>query len=184
MAVAGVTRDSHPARVVTIIERKMKPGGDVREYTCELLSADAALVVVRYVLVRGSAGFQVPAVFPPGSVSDGYFWLNKSYNMYRFRDPDGAPLAHRFDAVTDVRHGEGVIEYRDLALDWWALADGELIEEDREEFDELVASGALSARDAAKAADAARQVFSRYRHIIDGVAAIEARRERSRAAEG
>lgn len=167
-----------PAPVTAIIERKIKPDGTVREYRCELVSVNAALVVVRYVLVRGSAGFDVPAPFPPGSTSDGYFWLRKPYNLYRFRAPDGTVLAHRFDAVADVRYRPGVIEYRDLALDWWALGDDELREEDREEFDQLVAQGVLGGRDAKQAADAARQVFSRYRHIIDGAATIEARRER------
>ena len=158
-----------------ITERKIKPDGSVREYACLLLHAEPNLVVIRYAVTGGSAGFAVPLVLPPGSTSDGYFWRNKHYNLYRFRGPGGEVLGHRLDAVTDVRFAPGLVEYRDLAVDWWVLADGTLIEEDRDELDSLAASGALRPADIAAANDASRQVYSRYRHIIDGAEGVEAR---------
>jgi predicted RNA-binding protein associated with RNAse of E/G family len=106
-------------------------------------------------------------------VSHGWFWVRKPYNLYRMRQPDGTLLAHRFDAVADVRLSAATIEYRDLVLDWWVMPDGTLIEEDRDELDALVAAGKLPATDVAAAEVAARAIFSRYRHIIDGVAAAE-----------
>ncbi len=54
-----------------------------------------------------------------------------------------------------------------------ALPDGTLLEEDRDELEALAASGALSASDVERANEAARQVFSRYGHIIDEVVALE-----------
>ncbi|MCO5201746.1 MAG: DUF402 domain-containing protein [Chloroflexi bacterium] len=107
---------------------------------------------------------------PAGSVSYGYFWARRPYNVYRWLRADGTLIAHRFDAVTEVRIAGDSVRYRDLALDWWALPDGTLLEEDRDELEGLAASGALMATDVERANEAARQVFSRYRHIIDEVA--------------
>ena len=166
--------------MTTVIERKIKLDGTVREYVCELLHTEQNLVVVRY-QVRGGAGASaLPVMLPPGSTSDGYFWRNKPYNLYRFTGPDGAIVGHRFDAVTAVRFAAGLVEYRDLAVDWWALPDGTLLEEDRDELDALIAAGALSAADIAATREATRHVFSRYRHIIDGAATLERRIFRNR----
>ena len=159
----------------SITERKIKSDGSVREYACELLHSEPNLVVVRYRVKGAATALALPITLPPGSTSDGYFWRHQHYNLYRFTAPDGTVLGHRFDAVTDVRFAPGLVEYRDLALDWWALPDGTLIEEDRDEFEGLVVAGVLSRSDIVATHDAARHVYARYRHIIDGVSAMERR---------
>ncbi len=158
-----------------IIERKVKADGSTREYACTLLCRRPGLVVVEFLMARGGAIYGTPIEVPPGSVSHGFFWDRRPYNLYRMRNPAGAIIAHRFDAVADVQFGDGLVAYRDLILDWWVTADDRLIEEDREEYDAAITAGAMSATDAEAANTAARQVFSRYRHIIDEAAAIERR---------
>lgn len=158
-----------------VIERKLKPGGEVREYRCELVHAAEGLMVVRFDMAAGGDAFQPPFPIPRGSWSLGFFWKRRTFNLYRMRGPGGAVLGHRMDALTDVRFGAGEVAYRDLALDWWVLPDETLIEEDRDEFDELVAAGVLSDGDAQAVAEASRQIYSRYRHIIDDAAALERR---------
>lgn len=172
-----MTRQKHTPAIpaAPIIERKIKPGGEVREYPCTLLHMDTSLAVVRFVMARGGVITGTPVEVPPGSVSDGYFWKRRSFNAYRMRRADGSLIAHRFDAVADVRFSPEAVVYRDLALDWWVTPAGVVIEEDRDEFDALAASGALSAGDVRAATSAARQILSRYRHIIDELAAIEER---------
>lgn len=160
-----------------LVERKIKPDGTVREYACDVLHRGPGLVVVRFLMAKGGVIFGTPIEVPPGSVSHGYFWTRRAYNLYRMRDPAGEILAHRFDAVADVRIADGFVEYRDLVLDWWVTRDGAIIEEDRDEYDALVAAGGLSPADADAATGAARQVLSRYRHIIDDVAKLERRLE-------
>jgi hypothetical protein len=158
-----------------VIERKVKPGGVVREYACTLAHRGRSLMVVRFGLPAGGAMFKPQFDVPPGSSSLGFFWMRRPFNLYRMRGPDGAVLGHRMDALTDVQFGADAVTYRDLALDWWVLADGTLIEEDRDEMDGLVATGVLSKADARTANEAARQIYSRYRHIIDDVAVLERR---------
>lgn len=158
-----------------VIERKLKPDGTAREYECELAWLDGRVAVVRFELPVGGGAFGTPVEVPPGSHSWGYFWARRPYNAYRMVGPGGAVLAHRFDAVTDVRLGREVISYRDLVLDWWVLPDGEIIEEDREEFEALLAARTLPPADAARAQEAARQVISRYRRVIDEIEEIQRR---------
>jgi hypothetical protein len=165
----------HLASPRPINERKWKPDGTVREYACHALHLDANLAIIEFRMERGGEIFGTPIAIPPGSVSHGYFWKRRPYNLYRMRGPDGAILAHRFDAVADVKLHPDAVEYRDLVLDWWVTADDILIEEDRDEMDALVASGAMGAADVAHANAAARAIFSRYRHIIDDVAILERR---------
>lgn len=158
-----------------ILERKQKPDGSWREYPCRLLHLGANLAVIEFVMARGGTIFNTPIEVPPGSISHGWFWTRRPYNLYRMRTQEGRLLAHRFDAVADVHLSMKVIEYRDLVLDWWVTPDGTLLEEDRDEFEELMAAGKLAQRDVEAANEAARAIFSRYRHIIDGVEAAERR---------
>lgn len=164
-----------PAHRAAIVERKRKPGGDVREYACELVARTPGLAIIAYPITGGTGGFSLPITLPPGSVSYGYFWARRPYSLYRFLGPGGEPLGHRFDAVANVRLGPDAIDYDDLFLDWWALPGGRLVEEDRDEFERARAAGFLGAREAATAEAAARAIFSRYRHIIDEVEALERR---------
>lgn len=156
-------------------ERKRKLDGSVHDYETTLVYRDGRVVIVRFEMTRGGGPPRLPVEVPAAAVSYGYFWPRRPYNLYRMLDPDGRLIAHRFDAVADVKVADDGLEYRDLVLDWWALPDGTLLEEDRDELEEAVAAGAISAADVARANDAAYQVFSRYRHIIDEAAGLERR---------
>ncbi len=156
-----------------IVERKFKPDGSVREYACELVARAPGLLVVRFRLEEGGAAFATPIDVPPDSLSYGWFWARRPYNLYRMFRADGSLIAHRFDAVADVKLREDAVEYRDLVLDWWVMPDDTIVEEDRDELDALAAQGAVSANDVRAANAAAYQVLSRYRHIIDDVAVLE-----------
>ncbi|GIW13849.1 MAG: hypothetical protein KatS3mg062_1288 [Tepidiforma sp.] len=157
------------------LEVKRKPGGDVHTYVTELVHRGRGLVIVRFHMQRGGGPPEIPVVVPPGSVSLGYFWSRRPYNLYRWRDPAGNLIAHRFDAVNGVRILPDRVEYRDLVLDWWVLPGDVLLEEDRDEFEALAAAGALTAAELAAASAASRAIHARYRHILDEAAELEAR---------
>jgi predicted RNA-binding protein associated with RNAse of E/G family len=157
------------------VEKKEKPGGKVLEYEVDLVHRSASVAIVRFEMKQGGGPPRLPIEVPAGSVSYGYFWPRRPYSLYRWISPEGDVVAHRFDAVTDVRMTESEVAYRDLVLDWWVFPDDTLIEEDRDELEELLASGTITPAEAARANEAARQVFSRYRHIIDEVVELERR---------
>jgi hypothetical protein len=154
-------------------ERKKKVDGTIEDYETELVYRDGRVAIVRFEVKKGGGPPRLAVTVPPGSVSYGYFWARRPYSLYRWIGPQGSLLAHRFDAVGEVRIHPGGVEYEDLVLDWWVLPDGTLLEEDREELDEAIAAGLVDAEAAGKANEAARQIYSRYRHIIDEVEAME-----------
>ncbi|MGE3075408.1 MAG: hypothetical protein AB7N24_16755 [Dehalococcoidia bacterium] len=167
---AKASADSRPR---PFRERKVKLDGSVHDYETELVHRDGRVVIVKFVMTRGGGPPRLPVVVPAGSVSYGFFWPRRPYNLYRWIGIDGALIAHRFDALADVRVDDEGVTYRDLLLDWWAFPDDTLIEEDRDELEEAIANGAISAADAERANEAARQLFSRYRHIIDEAVELE-----------
>lgn len=157
------------------LERKRKADGTVHDYETTLVHRDQTVVIVKFVMTRGGGPPRLPVTVAAGSISYGYFWPRRPYNVYRWLTPGGDLIAHRFDAVTAVKVTESAVDYRDLVLDWWAFPDGSIVEEDRDELDEATAAGTVSAADERLANEAAYQVFSRYRHIIDEVEALERR---------
>ena len=74
-----------------------------------------------------------------------------------------------------VRYREGEVAYRDLALDWWLTAENDLIEEDREEFEELREAGVFSATDLAAAARAERVIARADERLLPELAGLEQR---------
>lgn len=168
-------KDNTPAVAGPFLERKRKADGTVHDYATELIHRDKTVVIVKFAMTRGGGPPRLPVTVPAGSISYGYFWPRRPYNVYRWLTAGGELIAHRFDAVSDVRVTDTSVDYRDLVLDWWAFPDGSIIEEDRDELDEAVASGAVIAVDEQLANAAAYQVLSRYRHIIDEVEVLERR---------
>lgn len=156
------------------IERKRKPDGSERRYRCALAHASPALVVLRFDMPEGGGAFATPVAIPPGTVSHGYFWRARPYTVYRM-SAGGRIAAHRFDAVAGVRFREGEVAYRDLALDWWLTPAGELIEEDRAEFEALRAAGVFGAADLRAAARAGRVVARAADRLLPELARLERR---------
>jgi predicted RNA-binding protein associated with RNAse of E/G family len=176
MGVKNTTGTDMPdSSVFPFRERKGKFDGTVHEYDTPLVHRDGRVAIVKFVMTRAGGPPRLPVTVPAGSLSYGYFWPRRPYNVYRMLTPDQVLLGHRFDAVADVRFSADGVDYLDLILDWWAHPDGTLIEEDRDEFDEAVSAGKLSPAQVARAEEAARQIFSRYRHIIDEVESLERR---------
>jgi hypothetical protein len=169
------TNDAADSGAFPFRERKKKVDGTIEDYETELVHRDGRVAIVRFEITKGGGPPRLAVTVPPGSVSYGYFWARRPYSMYRWIGPDGSLLAHRFDAVGEVKILPGGVEYQDLVLDWWVLPDGTLLEEDRDELDGAIASGTIHAAGVAKAEEAARAIYSRYRHIIDEVEQLERR---------
>jgi hypothetical protein len=74
-------RSSGPDLPRPITERKLKAGGEVREYACTLLVRQAGVAVVEFRMPKGGVAFDAPLAIPPGSVSFGLFWLRRPYNL-------------------------------------------------------------------------------------------------------
>ena len=55
--------------------------------------------------------------FPVGSVSYGYFWENRNYNVYHWKDEQGNTLLYYFNICRDTVFGKDRVDWVDLIVD-------------------------------------------------------------------
>ena len=98
-----------------INEHKAVLIGAAKTFQCELLELSNSEVVVIYRLQREVVieGLHMPE----GTVSYGYFWEARNYNVYHFVTAQGKTLALYFNVSDSTRISESQIYWRDLVLD-------------------------------------------------------------------
>ncbi len=113
-----------------ITEIKTTLDGQVMRFVCEVGERSAGHVVVLY---RIPAARQVQRVWlPAGTITVGYFWTDRPFNLYHWVTPQAVPLAHYFNVGDVVRLEHDILEWHDLAVDVLATPDGrvEVLDED------------------------------------------------------
>jgi protein associated with RNAse G/E len=55
--------------------------------------------------------------FPVGSVSIGYYWTGRNYNVYHWKDPGGKTLLYYVNVSKDTKIGDDRIDWLDLIVD-------------------------------------------------------------------
>jgi hypothetical protein len=116
-----------------LTEIKTTLSGRVDEFVCEVVerSPEHAIVVYR---IPGP-GRNVHGVWlPPGTVTVGYFWKARPYNLYHWVDPNGRTRAHYFNVGDVRRYDADRLEWRDLAVDILATPDGRVVVLDEDEL--------------------------------------------------
>ena len=63
-------------------------------------------------------------LLPAGTVSYGYFWESRAYNVYHWVDNSADTLALYFNIADSTRIGIDRVEWRDLAVDVLITPDG------------------------------------------------------------
>jgi predicted RNA-binding protein associated with RNAse of E/G family len=127
-------------------EIKRKLDGSEQRFETALVTRTARMAVVRFEFTgqtyAHAGGFQIP----PGSYTTGFFWRDRTYNLYHITHADGSPIADRFDVVEGVRIRRDGLTYTDLLLDLWVSPLGEARFEDEDEVREYEERGLLSER--------------------------------------
>ena len=82
-------------------------------------------------------------------------------------------IAHRFDAISDLYYTSDSVCYRDLILDWWLTPNGELIEEDRKELQNMLKTKQITLNDAAKAERTGKIIENNKQRIMRELRSIE-----------
>jgi protein associated with RNAse G/E len=106
----------------TILEIKHKLDGERKEFRCQLCSYSDDEVVVIYPLTRD--GRVDDLALPKGTISYGYFWRDRLYNVYHWITPAGATLGIYFNIGDRTRISRGEIYWRDLVVDILITPDG------------------------------------------------------------
>ena len=124
--------EASAAPVARITEVKTGLDGRVDRFPCDVAARSASEVVVHYRIpeARDVHGVSLPA----GTLTVGYFWTDRPFNLYHWVAPDGRTLAHYFNVGDVTRLSAGLLEWRDLAVDVLATPDGRVRVLDEDEL--------------------------------------------------
>lgn len=114
----------------TILEVKETLAGQRREFRCELVKLDRDELVVSY---RSPVAGEVAGVaLPAGTLSLGYFWETRPYNVYHWLGPDSTTLGLYFNISDTTRITSRQVSWRDLVVDVLVTPDGrcQVLDED------------------------------------------------------
>jgi hypothetical protein len=109
----------------------------------EIFECERILVTPNEAVVRFEIPVDVGKV-PAGTLTIGFFWRWRTYNLYRFVSPESDVLGHRFDVVSEVRIAPDRVRYLDLLLDVLVDQDGHVTVEDEEDVTEALSAGMLT----------------------------------------
>lgn len=113
-----------------ITEIKTALTGKVDRFVCDVVQHTPQRLVVLYRIPKAR---DVHGVWlPSGTVTVGYFWTDRRYNLYHWLSAEGESLAHYFN-IGDVKHLDAdVLEWHDLAVDILVTPDGtvQVLDED------------------------------------------------------
>jgi predicted RNA-binding protein associated with RNAse of E/G family len=105
-----------------IVEVKETLAGVRQTFTCRTVARRPGEVVVLLVLpaARAVGGLTLPA----GTVTFGYFWEDRPYNVYHWMSPAGATIACYVNLADRTRIAETTLFFRDLTVDILLPPDG------------------------------------------------------------
>lgn len=100
-----------------------------------LIERDAEKLVLeaRFTHARRDLGY---TVLEPGDLFVEFYYFDRWFNVFQIFAPDGRLKGWYCNIGTPARCEDGLLTYRDLALDLWAWPDGRYLVLDREEFEE------------------------------------------------
>jgi predicted RNA-binding protein associated with RNAse of E/G family len=149
-----------PSDWPTILEIKRTLDGREKRFDCRLIAGDGGHAVVLFV---APAAMLVHGVdLPKGTVTFGYFWSDRLYNVYHWLDPRrGTTIGFYFNLADRTLIGDGRLEWRDLTVDILATPAGRL-----EVLDEHELPADLDEALRARIAEAKRQVFADLGNLI------------------
>ncbi|MHA7136904.1 DUF402 domain-containing protein [Rossellomorea arthrocnemi] len=119
-----------------IIERKIGYVGRVVEHLCRLLKAGVEDVVLFHKIEEGftMTTNQSSLTIPEGSYTLAYYWKDRSYNVYIWRNHRGEYLGAYFNIVRNTNINNEVVSFEDLIIDVLVFADGKASILDEEEL--------------------------------------------------
>ena len=120
------------AALPEITEVKQTLAGGRKTFSCRLVARRPGEAVVLFI---SSAPVRIHDVsLPAGTVTFGYFWQERDFNVYHWMAPDGATIAFYINLADGTRIEPERLVWRDLALDILVLPVAEPIVLDEHEL--------------------------------------------------
>ncbi|MGE1162618.1 DUF402 domain-containing protein [Peribacillus simplex] len=119
-----------------IIERKIRYDSVIVEHDCLLLKSQNQNVVLfhkvmdSFTMVAGPTKLTIPI----GSYTIAYYWNDRPYNLYIWRDNEGNYLGSYFNIVKNTYMADKLLSFEDLIIDIMVLPDGSHFILDEEEL--------------------------------------------------
>ncbi|EMY5508965.1 MULTISPECIES: DUF402 domain-containing protein [Bacillus] len=123
---------------IEIIERKIRYDGTTIDHACLLIEAQQDKIIL-YHEVQYSftmAANDTKLTIPKGSYTVAYYWGNRPYNLYVWRDQEGCYIGSYFNIVKNTYITDQVVSFEDLILDIMVLPSGEFYILDEDELTE------------------------------------------------
>ncbi|WP_066185555.1 MULTISPECIES: DUF402 domain-containing protein [Gracilibacillus] len=123
----------------SVIERKIRYDNSVVEYPCREIRIYAGKKAVLYHKIESPFTMQVNHSIlriPKGSYTFAFYWSDKSYNVYVFRDSDDQLLGLYINIVQQTKITHRVVTFEDLIIDIVKTPSGEYAVLDEEELPE------------------------------------------------
>ena len=118
-----------------LIVRSLKYDGRVhREWRAELLRAEESLIVVEGVFEE-EVRHPLLGTIGAGTVSTEYYWRDRWYSVFRFREPAGGLRNYYCNINTPARLEDDRLTFVDLDIDVLVAPDFSLRVLDEDEFD-------------------------------------------------
>lgn len=152
------------AALTDVIETKETLAGVRKTFRCRLLARDEQEMVVLFV---SQMHYRVHNLdLPPGTITFGYFWRDRPFNVYHWMSSQGTTLAHYFNLSDRTVLDRDHLSWRDLAVDVLISAKGEITVLDEHELP-LGIDGQIRARVEQGKNEIVRERASLVREIED-----------------
>lgn len=121
-----------------IIERKIRYDSRIVEYGCKLLKAQNKSIVLFHIVQDSFTmiASQAKLSIPEGSYTIGYYWEDRPYNLYIWRDKKGKYLGSYFNIVKNTYMTDKLVSFEDLIIDIMVLPNGTYFILDEDELPE------------------------------------------------
>ncbi|GIO69348.1 DUF402 domain-containing protein [Paenibacillus sp. FSL M7-1455] len=121
-----------------VIERKIRYDATVAYHDCTLLKMELPKIVL---LHQVDKPFTMPAgaselTIPEGTYTFAYYWIDRPYNLYFWRDGQGNYLGSYFNLVRNTTVTDEAVSFEDLIIDLLVLPNGEHFVLDEDELPE------------------------------------------------
>lgn len=152
-------------KMATCTERKRYLSGAEVTFECELMTCEGDFGILKYVIDQQ---WQVHGLtLRPGSVTYGFYWVNRPYNLYWWLDEHGETVGHYFNLADSVALSAQEFVWRDLFVDVLVLPTGQVRVIDEDEVPEALGEGLRAYIETGK-----RQVLCDHWAIIEEAALL------------
>ncbi|OAS89384.1 MULTISPECIES: DUF402 domain-containing protein [Metabacillus] len=127
-----------PQRYDQMKERKIRYDSTVVEHSCLVLETKNQNIVLFHKIVDSFTmkANETKLTIPKGSYTIAYYWNDRPYNLYIWRDNKGNYLGAYFNIIKNTYMNDHFVSFEDLIIDIMVLPSGEYFILDEDELPE------------------------------------------------